>query len=307
MPSEIPKGAQSLQCLMHHTMRLLQELETERETLIIALGSSSVWVCLQQCETVKQRRDRQTDRQADRERWKSWRGGEETHSIQVWKAHLLQSSPLPSERERERDRDRQTDRQTERKTDRQTERKTDGHGPEEKKELRRELTASSSEKLICFNLAPIMRAPAIVTSLPVLPVFRLNCHYNCGWPAQLKQENCAECGGWINSASVTFHLVNTVVLCLLCQRTKLYRDLAPKANVLRCRHRHRHTPQRGGWHVSMWWHISWGVAHFNGEGFWLWLMAGRGVVSRGIKHRSRQAWITVCSNTTHLFQRQRSK
>ena len=52
-------------------------------------------------------------------------------------------------------------------------------------------------------------------------------------------------------------------------------DLAPKANVLRCHH-------RGGW-----------VAHFMGG---------------GVKHRSRQAWITVCSNTTsRLWKRQRSK
>ncbi len=42
-----------------------------------------------------------------------------------------------------------------------------------------------------------------------------------------------------------------------------------------------------------------------------WLMAGRGgwhPWGGGVKHRSHQAWIKVCSNTTSsLFQRQRSK
>ncbi len=43
------------------------------------------------------------------------------------------------------------------------------------------------------------------------------------------------------------------------------RDLAPKANILRCRH--SHTPRRaGGWHVSE------GMAHHGGGGVWLWFL-----------------------------------
>ncbi len=111
------------------------------------------------------------------------------------------------------------------------------------------------------------------------------------------------------------------------------RDLAPKANVLRCHHRHTVQRSEGGgtfqgglcfpgvWHFP-WggvlsiggWHILWGVAHsMGGVDFGPYLVDGlqRGGVASiggGVKHRSRQAWITVCSNaTSRLFQRQRSK
>ncbi len=90
------------------------------------------------------------------------------------------------------------------------------------------------------------------------------------------------------------------------------RDLAPKANVLRCRHRQPPPPAGGGvacqWGggASWGWHLPWGGWHIMG-GLTLvltWLMANRG----GVKHRSHQAWITVCSNTTsRLLRRQRSK
>ncbi len=49
------------------------------------------------------------------------------------------------------------------------------------------------------------------------------------------------------------------------KRTERTRDLAPKANVVRCHH--RHTPQwrgwalsMGGWHFHRGWCFSWGVA-----------------------------------------------
>ncbi len=57
------------------------------------------------------------------------------------------------------------------------------------------------------------------------------------------------------------------------------KDLAPKANVLRCCHRHCHTPQRGGWHVSGGWYFPWGVVAYSWGGltlFLAWLMASRG-------------------------------
>ena len=84
---------------------------------------------------------------------------------------------------------------------------------------------------------------------------------------------------------------------------KLTRDLAPKANVLRCHHHHCHTPQwgRGGtFHGE--------VAHFmrggtSLGGVWLWSLLGWWSAEGGWHPwggiaRSHQAWTTVCSNTT---------
>ncbi len=102
---------------------------------------------------------------------------------------------------------------------------------------------------------------------------------------------------WISPISLS--LRGKAIFCTLSRILKT-RDLAPKANVLRCRH--HHTPQWGGGvALSMGGggNFHGGVALFMG-GVWLWSLLGWRPAGGGVKHRSR------LFSRLRLFQRQRS-